>query len=201
MSIPVSLSRREALRRILVASAIAVSLDLTAFGVEGGLGADPNLLKKDIPWPRVMTDAEKRAAAALADVLIPADEFGPAATAVGVVDFVDEWISAPYEPQQKDAKILREGLAWLDAESTRRSGTAFAESTAGQQTALIDDIIKDGTEARKKGYAFWKLFRDRIAGAYYSTPEGWKALGYTGNAPQAGFAGPTPEVLKHAGLL
>jgi hypothetical protein len=200
MTSPASLSRREALRRILVASALAASLDLTAFAVEGGLGADPNLLQKDIPWPRVLTEAEKRATTALADVLIPADEHGPAASAVGVTDFIDEWVSAPYAPQQKDGEILRKGLAWLDAESQRRNGKIFADSTAEQQTAQVDDILKEGSEARKQGYAFWKLFRDRVAGAYYSTPEGAKALGYTGNQPQMEFAGPTPEALKHAGL-
>ena len=92
---PLSLSRRDALRLIFVASALASALDITAFGVEGGLGADPDLLKKDIPWPRVLSAAEKRAATALADLLIPADEHGPAASAVGVVDFLDEWVSAP----------------------------------------------------------------------------------------------------------
>src|SRR6185369_8619346 len=197
---PFSLTRREAMRRIFVASALASFLDVTAFAIDGGLGGDPSLLKKDAPWPRTMTDAEKRAAAALADVLIPADEHGPAASAVGIVDFLDEWVSAPYEPQQRDANILRDGLAWLDAGSQKRSGKIFAEVTAEQKTALVDDILKQGSEARKKGYAFWQLFRDRVAGGYYSTPEGWKALGYTGNAPQAEYAGPPVEALKHLGL-
>ena len=175
-------------------------MDITAFGVEGGLGADPDLLKKDIPWQRVLTAAEKRAAGALADLLIPADEHGPAATAVGVVDFLDEWVSAPYETQQRDAKTIREGLAWMDAEATRRFGKLFADSAAAEQSALVDDILKEGSDARKKAYSFWKLFRDRVAGAYYSTPEGWKALGYTGNAPLAEFPGATPEALRHVGL-
>lgn len=197
---PLSLSRRDALRLIFVASALASALDITAFGVEGGLGADPDLLKKDIPWPRVLSAAEKRAATALADLLIPADEHGPAASAVGVVDFLDEWVSAPYETQQRDAKTIRAGLAWLDEESTKRFTKAFADAAAAEQTALVDDILAKDSDARKKAYSFWKLFRDRIAGAYYSTPEGWKALGYTGNAPLAEFPGATPEALRHVGL-
>ena len=31
-----------------------------------GIGGDPNLLKKEIPWDRVLTDAEKRTVTALA---------------------------------------------------------------------------------------------------------------------------------------
>jgi hypothetical protein len=200
MNHPVPLSRREAMRRIFVASALASFLDVTAFGIEDGLGGDPSLLKKDAPWPRTMSEAEKRATAALADVLIPDDEHGPAASAVGIVDFLDEWVSAPYEPQQRDAKTLRAGLAWLDAEAQARFGKVFAEAAADQKTALVDDILRPGSDARKKGYAFWQLFRDRVAGGYYSTPEGWKALGYTGNQPQAEYAGPSVEALKHVGL-
>jgi len=188
------------MRRIFVASALAVFLEVTAFAIDGGLGADPSLLKKEIPWPRTLTDAEKSAAAALADVLIPADEHGPAATAVGIVDFLDEWVSAPYEPQKKDAKTIRAGLAWLDTEAKRRHGKTFTEVGLEAQTALVDDILKPDSEARKAAYPFWQLFRDRVAGGYYSTPEGWKALGYTGNQPQPAFAGATPEALKHVGL-
>jgi hypothetical protein len=199
---PLPLSRREALRRILAASALASALDLTAFAADDLMliGADPNLLKKEIPWPRVLTDAEKRIVTAFADLLIPADEFGPAASAVGVTDFIDEWVSAPYEPQRADLKVIRRGLAWLDAEMRKRSGKGFAEAALAEQAALLDDVLKPASDARKVGYAFFKLFRDRAAGAYYSTPEGWKALGYTGNTPLLTFDGPPPEAIKHAGL-
>jgi len=199
---PVSLSRREALRRIFVATSLAASLDLTAFGADEarGLGLDPDLLKKDIPWPRLLTEAEKRAAAALADLMIPADEHGPAASAVGVIDFIDEWISAPYDTQRADRDIIRPGLAWLDAEATQRFEKTFAAVTATKQTAIVDDILEAGSAANKAAYRFWKLFRDRACGGYYSTPEGWKALGYTGNVPLMEFAGATPEALKHIGV-
>ena len=83
---PLPLARREAIRRILVASALATTLNLRGFAAEldaPGIGFDPNLLKKEIPWPRVLTEAEKRIVTALADVIIPADEFGPAASARG----------------------------------------------------------------------------------------------------------------------
>jgi hypothetical protein len=202
-SSPRSLSRREAIRQILAATALASTLNLRGFAAEleaPGLGFDPNLLKKEIPWPRLLTAAEKRIVTALADVIIPADEFGPAASAVGVPDFIDEWVSAPYDQQVKDRKLIRDGLAWLDAEAGKRFGKGFADSSAAQQTAILDDIVKEGTEARKQARAFFIVFRDRAAGGYYTTPEGWKAIGYTGNTPMAEFSGPPPEALAHAGL-
>jgi hypothetical protein len=200
---PLALSRREAIQRIIAATALASTLQLRGFAAELNapiLGFDPNLLKKEIPWPRLLTDAEKRVVAALADVIIPADDFGPAASAVGVPDFIDEWVSAPYEPQVKDRKTIRDGLAWLDAEATKRFGKGFADSKAEQQVALVEDIVKEGTEARTQARSFFVLFRDRAAGGYYTTPEGWKAIGYTGNVPLAEFPGPPPEALQHVGL-
>ena len=197
------LSRRDALKRVIGLSIALSALDMPAFAQTNvrGIGTDPNLLKKEIPWPRVLTDGEKRIVTALADIIIPADEHGPAASAVGVPDFIDEWVSAPYEQQQTDLKAMRKGFAWIDAEAQKRFGKGFAAAAAAQQTALLDDIVAEGTDARKQAHGFFTLFRDRAAGGYYSTPEGWKAIGYVGNVPIAGdFPGPPPEVLKHLGL-
>jgi hypothetical protein len=199
---PLVLTRREAIRRILVATALASQLDISGFAQEPGtgIGWDPNLLKKEIPWPRILTDAEKRTISALADIIIPADEYGPSASAVGVPDFIDEWVSAPYESQRTDLKAIRSGLPWFDAEAKRRFGKVYAEATLTEQTSLIDAVLAEGSVERKAAYRFFKLFRDRVAGGYYSTPDGWKALGYIGNLPQLAFAGPPDEALKHLGL-
>ena len=199
---PLPLTRREALKRVIGLSVALSALDLQSFGAAAsrGIGTDPNLLKKEIPWERVLTAEEKRIVTVLGDIIIPADENGPAASAVGVPDFIDEWVSAPYDAQQKDGKVIREGLAWIDGEAKKRFGKGFADAGAGEQTALLDDIVKEGTEARKAAYSFFTNFRDKVAGGYYSTPEGWKAIGYVGNVPMAEFPGPPPEVLKHLGL-
>jgi hypothetical protein len=191
-----TLTRREALRRILAASALAATLDITAFAADDvrGIGFDPDMLKKEIPWPRILTVAEKRIVTALGDIIIPADEHGPAASAVGVPDFIDEWVSAPYDTQQRDLGIIRKGLAWIDGEARKRFGKGFADCAADQQTTLAEAAI---TAER----SFFRLFRDRVAGGYYSTPEGWRAIGYTGNVPLAGdYPGPPPEALAHIGI-
>jgi len=197
---PQSLSRREALKRVIGVSIALSTLELSSFGAVQGIGTDPNLHKKEIPWPRVLTAEEKRIVTAMGDLIVPADEFGPAASAVGVPDFIDEWVSAPYEAQQKDGKVMREGLTWIDAEAKKRFKKGFADCAAADQTAIFDDIVKDNTDAHKKAFNFFKLFRDRVTGGYYSTPEGWKAIGYVGNTPMVEFPGPPPEVLKHLGL-
>jgi hypothetical protein len=197
---PHSLSRREALKRVIGVSIALSTLELSSFGAVQGIGTDPNLHKKEIPWPRVLSPEEKRIVTAMGDLIVPADEFGPAASAVGVPDFIDEWVSAPYEAQQKDGKVIRDGLAWIDAEAKKRFKKGFADCAAADQTAIFDDIVKDNTDAHKKAFNFFKLLRDRVTGGYYSTPEGWTAIGYVGNTPMVEFPGPPPEVLKHLGL-
>ncbi len=199
---PDPLSRREALKRVIGLSVALSALEMPAFANTPvrGIGTDPNLLKKEIPWPLVLNEAEMKTVKVLGDIIIPADENGPEASAVGVPEFINEWVSAPYEQQQGDLVALRKGLVWLDAESQKRFTKIFVEITPEQQIAIIDDIVKEGTDARKQAYNFFKMFRDRVAGGYYSTPVGWKAIGYIGNVPMAEYPGPPPEVLKHLGL-
>ncbi len=196
------LTRRDALKRVIGLSVALAALELPGFGAtpNRGIGMDPNLLKKEIPWDRVLTAEEKKIVTVLGDIIIPADEHGPAASAVGVPDFIDEWVSAPYEAQQKDGKVIRDGLAWIDAEAKKRFSKGFVDAAPAEQTALLDDIVKEGTDARKAAHGFFTNFRDKVVGGYYSTPEGWKAIGYVGNTPMAEFPGPPPEVLKHLGL-
>src|SRR5258707_492554 len=146
-----SLSRREALKRVIGLSVALSAMEMPAFANTPvrGIGNDPNLLKKEIPWPLILSADEMKIVTALGDVIIPADEFGPAASAVGVPDFINEWVSAPYEQQQGDLKTIQKGLAWIDGESQKRFGKGYASITLEQQTAIVDDMVKDGTEAKK----------------------------------------------------
>ena len=41
-----------------------------------------------------------------------------------------------------------------------------------------------------KALSFFRLFRDRVAGGYFSTPQGWQAIGYTGNRRRRSSPGP-----------
>jgi len=214
---PPRLDRRVALKWMLTAAATlavarrgfaAAAEDGTApAAVPGaaGYGPDPSMVKIYRPgdvWPLTFTPAQRRAAVALGDVMIPADEESPAASAVGVPDFIDEWISAPYPVQKADRPVILNGLAWLDDEARARFGAEFAGLAPAQQTAICDDLC-DPARAKpehREAVKFFKKFRDLAAGGYYTTPEGMKAIGYTGNLPLPGFDGPPPEALRHVGL-
>ena len=202
---PRSLSRREAVQRMLAVAATISLLDAQAFGVPGlpsGIGTDPNLRAKVIPWDRVLTEAEMRVVTTLADIIIPADEKSPAASAVGVPDFINEWVSAPYPQQVADRTQVRDGLAWINQEAQKRFGKEFPELSEEQHHTICDEICSSAKAKpeHKKAAAFFSKFRNLVAGGFYSTPEGWRDLGYVGNVPLVEFPGPPPEVLKHLGL-
>src|ERR1700676_3937228 len=108
-----------------------------------GYGTDPNLAVNYKPgdtWPLTMTAPQRRLAGILSDIIIPADDCSPSASAAGVVDFIDEWVSAPYPDFQRDRGIVLGGLAWLDTEAGRRFGRDFLDLAPAAQTSLCEDI-------------------------------------------------------------
>ena len=168
-------------------------------------GVDPDLMKTYEPgdlWPLTFNGAQRKTATVLGDVIIPKDALGPAASEVGVPGMIDEWVSAPYPEQQADRPIILEGLAWLDAESNRRFQKPFAQLTSAQHQAICDEICytKTAKPEFKKPAEFFSTFRSICAGAYYATPQGWKAIGYEGNVPLTKFDGPPKEVLDRLGV-
>ena len=170
-----------------------------------GYGTDPNLLKTYNPgdiWPLTFNSEQRQTAAALCDVIIPADGKSPSASAVGVHDFVDEWISAPYPANVDDRKVILEGLTWIEAESQKRFGQRFVNTIGRQKTAICDDICYEpkAKPEFKTAAKFFARFRNVTAGGFYTTPEGMKDIGYIGNVPLEKFEGPPPELIKKLGL-
>jgi len=170
-----------------------------------GYGTDPDLTKIYHPgdlWPLTLDKAQRRIAAALCDVIIPADLSSPSASSVGVVDFLDEWVSAPYPGQQEDRVLILEGFLWIDAEASRRFAKQFADLGESSQHAICDDICHENSAQPRfaKAAKFFARVRDLTAGGFYTSPEGRKDLGYIGNVPLLKFSGPQPEVLRKVGL-
>lgn len=170
-----------------------------------GYGTDPNLVKGYKPgdvWPLSLSAAQRRLAGILSDLIIPADEHSPAASAVGVVDFIDEWVSAPYPRCQRARPIVLSGFTWLDAEAGRRFARGFADLPAAGQASICDDIcdVKRASAERLKAARFFALYRDLTAGGFYTTPVGRKDLGYIGNVPLERFEGAPAELLKKLNL-
>jgi hypothetical protein len=172
---------------------------------QAGPGTDPALMKEwkpGGPWPLTLNESGRGIATALCDLIIPADDVSPAASKVGVVEFIDEWISAPYPQQRADRAIVLPGLEWIEAESNKRFGKGFAAVSDAQRAAIADDVCSRDRAASQfeAGARFFAKFRDLTAGGFYTTPVGMKDIGYTGNVPLTSFDGPPIEALKKAGL-
>lgn len=204
------MDRRTTIKWVLAASAAWPHLGKYAARAEPapavkGYGTDPNLVANYRPgelWPLTLTAAQRRLAGILADIIIPADDHSPSASAVGVVEFIDEWVSAPYPDQRRDRTIVLDGFAWLDAEAARRFGKGFAELDTMQHQGICDDICVESraTTERRAAAHFFALYRDLTGGGFYSSPAGRKDLNYIGNVPLASFEGPPRALLKSLGL-
>lgn len=206
------MDRRTTIKWVLTASATwpflergVARAESTAGTAATGYGTDPQLTKNYTPgelWPLTLTAAQRRLAGILADVIIPADDQSPSASAVGVVEFIDEWVSAPYPAHQRDRGIVLDGFAWLDAEAVRRFAKGFSKLDSTGQQGICDDICDEARAATALGTAarFFALYRDLTAGGFYSTPAGRKDLKYIGNVPLARFEGPPAALLKTLNL-
>ena len=212
------MDRRTTIKWVLAVAAATPGIHTAAYSLEAvsavanapsrqGYGTDPDLRKVYEPgelWPLTFTAAQRHTAKVLCDLIIPADASSPSASEVGVVDFLDEWISAPYEAQRQDRATLLEGLAWLDSEAAARHGVgkSFVTLSNKQQTVICDDIcFAPKAKQDLVGAAnFFACYRDLTAGGFYTTPQGRKDVRYAGNVPLPRFDGPPPEVLKKVGL-
>jgi Gluconate 2-dehydrogenase subunit 3 len=173
--------------------------------VMNGYGPDPDLVKayeKGELWPLTLTAGQRQLATALSDLIIPADGHSPSASAVGAVDFIDEWISAPYAQQRRDRDTVLGGFAWIDGEARRRAGRPFAELSAADQRAICDSVC-DATRAAaalRQPAKFFATYRNLTVAGFYTTAAGRKDLHYVGNMPLRRFDGPPIELLRKLGL-
>ena len=203
------MDRRESLQWMLAAAALPTAASAGATAARGkkpaGYGTDPKLVKtyrSGELWPLSFNTAQRRCAAALCGLIIPADEHSPSAAELEVHLFIDEWVSAPYPDHAKDKALIVKGLAWLDAESRRRFKQTFAQSQPAQQQAICDEICWEAKAPKRLATQakFFARFRDLTAGGFYTTPPGTKDLGFAGNTPSEHFDGPPQAVINIVGV-
>lgn len=169
-----------------------------------GTPTDPYLRDAVVPWTGVLTEDELETLASLCDVILPRDERSPGAGELGAQDFIDEWISAPYDGNQRDQVLVRGGLLWLDREAAERfgEGRRFRELTDPQKHAICDDIcwVDDAEPGFEAAARFFDKVRDLTSTAFWTTDEGMEDIGYVGNTPLDRWEPPPAEALRHLGL-
>jgi hypothetical protein len=148
--------------------------------------------------PGFFTPAEWQTVRLLADLVIPPDQRSGGATDAGVPEFMDFMML-----ERPDEQLwMRGGLAWLDAESTRRFGRRFTEADDRQRRSLLDDIAWPARAAPRlsHGVAFFTAFRDLTASGFWSSRIGVTDLEYRGNTVVVEWTGCPPEALAKLGV-
>jgi hypothetical protein len=165
--------------------------------------SDPDFLNPVIPWEMPLTDPELATLRVLVDLIIPGDDESPAPSTIGVHDFLNEWIGAPYRENIEDCEIIRGGVSWINHHSQRLHEQPFIELPAAQQTAILDSICDPAKTAPDlaPGARFFKKLRMLTLGGYYSHSSTWKSLGYVGNVPIGGpYPGVPQEIIDLLGV-
>lgn len=167
-----ALTRRELLAwlaRAAVLAGVPLASTLQAATARAiGYGRDPALLDPARTWPLTLTRAQQEFVARLADLVLPADAHGPAPSTVGIVEFIDEWISAPYPRQREDRDAIVPELARLQGQA---------------DTAILEDD------------SFFLPFRRLCLLGYYTSAVGMRDIGHVEPAPATEFTGP-PEAVR-----
>jgi hypothetical protein len=151
-----------------------------------GYGSDPDLVNPELFWPLTLSPRQRRALEQLADVLLTADDHGPAPSAVGIGAFFDEWLSAPYPEQHAHREVL---IPWIDQFAKR-----FVASSDEREIAAW---MKDSDQVRTDAFA---VFKRLCLVGYYTTEQGMQDLGYVIPSPSSRFPGPPQDVLEKLGL-
>jgi gluconate 2-dehydrogenase gamma chain len=195
------MSRREAVQLMSVLP-IAAALGLSKVDHEKAwrLVEDARTLAADgaAVAPKFFTPAEFRTVRVLTDMIIPRDERSGSATDAGVPEFMD-FIMIDKPGNQK---WMRDGLAWIDAESTARSGKVFADASAPQREHLLNDIAWPARAPAtvSMGVSFFNGFRDLTSSGFWTSKMGVKDLRYLGNTFNPNWDGCPPEALKKLGV-
>lgn len=150
------------------------------------------------------TPHERDTVTVLVDYIIPRDARSGSATDAGVPAWMDAFLAEP-ETEYPDGAFgvaIRGGLAWLDAESERRTGVPFARATDEARRAILDDIAypKRARPEMSQGVAFFNRFRDFTASGFFSSKLGQQDLQYLGNVAVPVWDGCPPAALAKLGV-
>jgi gluconate 2-dehydrogenase gamma chain len=192
--------RREAVR-LLAAIPIVLSFGSTLAACERAARSTGRLSAADAFRPTFFSAHEYDTVRILADQIIPRDERSGSATDAKVPEFID-FMMADSDTAPEGRTAMRDGLAWVDAESRRRFRRTYAECAESERAALLDDIAwpARAKPEMQSGVTFFNSFRDLTASGFWSSEMGVKDLGYIGNAFVPEWKGCPDAALRKLGV-
>lgn len=135
-----------------------------------------------------LTAFESRVADALFERLFPADENGPGAGAIGVLDYVDRALAGH---DSRLVPLYQAVLAALDASATSTFGHGFADLPSDRQDALVQHLSEgrlDGPPGAEEQRVAFAQLRAHLQEGLFADPAyggnrdaaGWRLLGHPG---------------------
>ncbi len=199
MSDRLEYSRRDLLRHIGASITLAAAGEqmLSAQDVQHvhQAVADEKTAQKGRYQPKSLNAHEYATLQQLSDLIVPADERSPGALAAGAADFIDFLCAATDDMK----RIYTGGIAWLDDEMEQRyDGKNFLAATPAQQKEMLDLVAFRENRAKDPslgpGIQFFSWTRNMVVDAYYTSPIGYKELGYMGNTAMTHFSVPQEAI-------
>jgi hypothetical protein len=168
---------------------------LLSGGTIGGRTAEEKQRDQELLSEVFFTDDERKKLSTLVDIIMPKDEESPAATELGVVDFMEFMM----KDQPGNQTRMRGGLMWLDFEADEKFSKSFNELSDSEVITIIDEVAwPDKAKPEYEGGVRWfNMLRNLTCSGYFSTEAGWKYMGYVGNTPNAWDGVPQQVMEKH----
>jgi hypothetical protein len=176
------LSRREIVQKLLSGVAVGAGLPLVASShpiyrlLENGETLDRlEEMRGVADWkPLFLKPEQDKTLAALSEVAVPGS------TSAKVNQFIDLLLSVDSGEHQREFVA---SLAAVEDEARKWFGRGFAALAQSEMETLLADFSKGA-----HGEAFQNL-KEWIAGAYYSSEQGMRELGWNGNYAFESFPG------------
>ncbi|MDR7131850.1 hypothetical protein J2X69_004215 [Algoriphagus sp. 4150] len=169
--------------------------DLLSGGTIGGRTEEEKQRDQELLSDTFFTDEERKKLSTLVDIIMPKDDESPAATEVGVVDFMEFMM----KDQPANQTGMRGGLMWLDFEADEKFGKSFNELSESEVITIVDEVAwPEKANPEYEGAVRWfNMLRNLTCSGYFSTAAGWKYIGYVGNTPNAWDGVPQEVMDKH----
>lgn len=181
---PRNAARREMLKRVGAASAVAV-VPATELTKTAQAQSKPSTapLREAL---ETLTAAEADILEAMVARIVPTDENGPGAAEARAAHYIDRALTGPLA-SSKAAYVS--GLAALDAYAQLSKGAPFVKLNARDQDAALTDVEKNvAKDFRPNANAFFSMVRNHTMQGMFSDPYyggnanfiGWDLIGYPG---------------------
>ncbi len=180
---PANLTRREMLKRSVVAGAAAA---WASAGYGRGAAASRVVTQSAASSFATLTETEAATLEAIVARLIPADDNGPGALEAGAARYIDRALGGALSAS---LPAYRSGLAAVDRFAETERGGRFAALAPADQDALLAALESDAAPGfRPSASGFFELLRTHTIEGMFSDPAyggnadfiGWELLGYPG---------------------